>query len=110
VLEDALRDSLTADDDYGSHSDLASVTADVAAVRVMLSELAPELDPNAPHLGAEASGQLDALIRAATDSRRYAPIESLPARERQQIDAALDAALETLPDLITSTGKNSPTA
>jgi hypothetical protein len=30
VLEDALRDSLTGDDDYGSATDLASVTADEA--------------------------------------------------------------------------------
>ena len=35
VLEDALRDSLTADDDYGSGTDLASITADVAAVRTL---------------------------------------------------------------------------
>jgi hypothetical protein len=35
----------------------------------------------------------------------------LPARERQQVDADIGAALETLapiPDLITSTGTNSP--
>jgi hypothetical protein len=36
-------------------------------------------------------------------------IQSLPATEREQIDADTGAALETLaqiPDLITSTGKN----
>ena len=31
ILEDGLRDSLTADDDYGSNSDLASLAADVKA-------------------------------------------------------------------------------
>jgi hypothetical protein len=112
VLEDALRDSLTGDDDNGSGSDLESITADVAAVREMLSELAPEFDPIAPHLRAEASGQLDALTGAVAAGRSHVPIDSLPTRERQQVDADLDAALETvapLPDLITSTGKNSPT-
>jgi high-affinity iron transporter len=116
VLEDALRDSLTGDDDYGSGTDLASITADVAAVRKMLSELAPELDPIAPHLIDQASGQLGALSRAidatGTHGARVA-IAKLPIRERQQVDADLDAALETLaplPDLITSTGNKAPTA
>ena len=33
VLEDALRDSLTGDDDYGSHTDLDSIAADVSVTR-----------------------------------------------------------------------------
>jgi hypothetical protein len=41
VLEDALRDSLTGDGDYGSHSDLDSVAADVSATRELLGLLAP---------------------------------------------------------------------
>jgi hypothetical protein len=113
VLEDALRDSLTGGDDYGSESDLESITADAGAVRQMLSDLAPELDPIAPRLVDRASAQLDALGRAIAAAQNHVAIKALPTRERQQIDADLDAALETLaplPDLITSTGKNSPTA
>jgi iron uptake system EfeUOB component EfeO/EfeM len=116
VLEDALRDSLTADDDYGSGSDLASISADAAAVREMLSELAPELDPIAPHLIDQATNELNAFAAVIDPTRARGagvPIGRLPTRERQQVDADLDAALETLaplPDLITSTGRNSPTA
>jgi iron uptake system EfeUOB component EfeO/EfeM len=114
VLEDALRDSLTADDDYGSGTDLASVSADVAAVRELLGVLEPTLDPLAPHLARRARGELGALssaIAATQVNGAWVSIENLPTRQRQQIDADVDAALETLapvPDLLTSTGRNSP--
>jgi iron uptake system EfeUOB component EfeO/EfeM len=109
VLEDALRDSLTANDDYGSGTDLASVAADVAATRQMLSELAPQVDLLAPALIAQARADLTALSRA---TRGRVSIQALPLRSRQQLDADIDAALETLaplPDLATSTGSNAPT-
>jgi len=114
VLEDALRDSLTANDDDGSGTDLASITADVAAVRELLRVLEPSLDPLAPHLLRHATGELDALIDAidATHANgAWVSIEDLPTRQRQQIDADVGAALETLapiPDLLTSTGTNAP--
>ncbi|HTX47228.1 MAG TPA: EfeM/EfeO family lipoprotein [Solirubrobacteraceae bacterium] len=114
VLEDAIRDTLTANDDYGSGTGLASLTADVSAVRVMLGELAPLLDPIAPGLRRVANRQLDALISAIDATRvngALLSIESLPTRQRQQVDADADAAAETLaplPDLLTSTGRNAP--
>jgi len=114
VLEDALRDSLTADDDYGSGTDLASITADVAAVRVLLGELKPGLDLFSPGLVGSASTELAALTGAIDATRvhgSWVSIQNLPVRQRQQIDADVDAALETLapvPDLLTSTGANAP--
>jgi hypothetical protein len=114
VLEDALRDSLTAADDYGSGTDLASITADVSAVRALLSELGPAIDYVAPNLVANARAELDALsgaIAATHQGSAWTSIQNLPTRQRLQIDADVDAALETLapiPDLLTSTGSNSP--
>jgi iron uptake system EfeUOB component EfeO/EfeM len=114
VLEDALRDSLTAEDDYGSGTDLASLTADVAAVRVMLGELRPGLDLFSPHLLSTANSELDALSGAIDATRvggAWVSVQDVPIRQRQQVDADLDAALETLapiPDLLTSTGTNAP--
>jgi iron uptake system component EfeO len=114
ALEDALRDSLTADDDYGSGTDLASVTADAAAVQTLLGELEPVLAPVAPQLVGDARAQLKRLIGAVGEShpnKRGMSIKDLPIRQRQQVDADLGAALETLapiPDLLTSTGLNSP--
>ena len=114
VLEDALRDSLSANDDYGSGTDLASTTADVAAVRTLLSELEPVLTPVAPHLLSDAGAQLESLIGAIGkdhENESGMSINDLPTRQRQQVDADIGAALETLaslPDLLTSTGSNSP--
>ncbi len=114
VLEDALRDSLTANDNYGSGTSLASITADVAAVRKLLSELKPTLDPIAPSLLRRATGELDALVSAVNATRvhgSWVSVERLPTRQRQQVDADVDAALETLaplPELLTSTGHNAP--
>ncbi|MGH2881798.1 MAG: iron uptake transporter permease EfeU, partial [Solirubrobacteraceae bacterium] len=114
VLEDALRDSLTGDDDYGSHTDLASIAADVAAVRTMLGELNPAIDPVAPQLSGNAGAELDALTSAIEATRAHGArlsVQDLPVRQRQQVDADVGAALETLapiPDLLTSTGSNSP--
>jgi hypothetical protein len=114
VLEDALRDSLTADDNYGSGTDLASIAADVAAVRVLLSELGPGLKLFSPHLLGNATGQLDSLMSAVDATRvhgAWVSIENLPIRQREQVDADVGAALETLapiPDLLTSTGSNAP--
>jgi iron uptake system EfeUOB component EfeO/EfeM len=114
VLEDALRDSLTANDDYGSGTDLASLTADVTATREMLNELQPGLHLFAPHLLGNARAELDALLQA-TDATRvngtWTSIQDLPPRQRQQLDADAGAALETLapiPDLLTSNGTNTP--
>jgi iron uptake system EfeUOB component EfeO/EfeM len=116
VLEDALRDSLTANDDYGSGTDLASIAADVAATRVLLGDQAPQVNGLAPHLITQAGGQLNTLTRAITSAERaghgWAPIAKLPLASRQQVDADVDAVLETvapLPDLDTSTGTNAPT-
>jgi high-affinity iron transporter len=114
VIEDAIRDSLTDNDDYGSGTDLASLTADVTAVRTLLTELSPVLDPVAPGLRRRANGELNSLVSAIASSHpgdTWVSIADLPASQRQQIDADADAAAETLapiPDLITSTGRNAP--
>jgi high-affinity iron transporter len=116
VLEDALRDSLTADDDYGSGSDLASLTADVSAVSEMLQLLRPILSPIALSPPTTAERQLNALISAIDATRRDGnqfALQDLPVRQRELVDADLGAVLETLaplPDLLTSTGRNAPTS
>jgi len=98
ILEDALRDSLSANDDYGSNSDLASLAADVAATREMLRLLAPFITARVPHLVATAERELSALIDAinGTGPDRGAGIASLSVSQRERVDAASDAALATL--------------
>jgi high-affinity iron transporter len=104
VLEDALRDSLTGDDDYGSHTDLDSIAADVSVTRYLLGVLAPLLQPRAPQLVGAARQELtylDAVISSSADDG--VAIAALPRLERERVDAATDGALETLsrvPDLL----------
>jgi iron uptake system EfeUOB component EfeO/EfeM len=104
VLEDALRDSLTGDDDYGSHTDLESVGADVSATRELLGLLAPLLRPRRPPLVGTARRELARLDQAITSPGADGiAIAALPRAMRERVDAAVGAALETLapvPDLL----------
>ena len=109
-----VRDTLTGDDDYGSGTGLASITADVTAVRQLLGLLAPVLDPLAPDLVARANGQLSAVLAAVDQTETngtWIGVDDLPTLARERVDAAVGAALETLapiPDLLTSTGNRAP--
>jgi iron uptake system EfeUOB component EfeO/EfeM len=99
ILEDALRDSLSEDDDYGSNSGLASIAADVTGTHEMLTVLAPLITPRAPGLVASGERDLAALSRALAAVRTphgWPNLMSLTLRRRQLIDAATGAALETL--------------
>jgi high-affinity iron transporter len=95
ILEDALRDTLSGDDDYGSHTGLAAIGADVTATREMLRVLDRLIEPRAPGLVPTATRQL-AAIDAAIGPPRSVAIASLPQARRQRINAAVGAALETL--------------
>lgn len=106
VLEDALRDSMTGDDDYGSGTDLASVTADITATREVLRLLTPLITPRAPYLLGTVSTQIRSLVSAVTATQvdgHWVAVTAIPATRREHINAALGAALETLsrvPDLL----------
>jgi iron uptake system EfeUOB component EfeO/EfeM len=114
IIEDAIRDTLTGEDDYGSGTAGASIIADVSAVREDLSLLNPTLSPLAPRLLPQIDRELDAIDTAAnaayTDGG-WVGIAALPLAQREKLDAVVSAAAETLsrvPDLLTSTGKASP--
>jgi iron uptake system EfeUOB component EfeO/EfeM len=99
ILEDALRDSLTQNDDYGSNSDLTSLAADVTATREMLIVLAPLLEPRVPKIVTQGSRDLiaiDAAIQSAGGPETRRNLAQLPLRQRQTLDQATGAALETL--------------
>jgi high-affinity iron transporter len=106
ILEDALRDSLSGDDEYGSGTALASVTADVAATREMVTLLAPALDPRAPRVVGRARRQLVGVDRALQATRvggRWVAVAALGTAQRERVDAAVGAVLETLapiPDVL----------
>jgi high-affinity iron transporter len=106
VLEDALRDTLSGEDDEGSHTALPDLAADVTVTRRLLGLLAPLLVPRAPGLVPTARRELARLSRETAVAERTDPDRTVarwPRRMREQIDGDLGAALETLarvPDLL----------
>jgi len=99
ILEDALRDELSADDDYGSGTDMASVEADVDGTREILSLLAPLLSARAPEFMATVTTQLDTLDAALAATRsggQWVAVTQVPLAEREQVDGAIGNVLETL--------------
>ena len=99
ILEDGQQNSLSGDDDYGSGSGLASLGADVAATREWLTLLAPLIDPRSPRLVGRARRQLVGLstaIQATRPAGQWVAVASLPTAERERVNAATGAVLETL--------------
>jgi high-affinity iron transporter len=106
ILEDALRDHLSGLDDQGGNAAFAQTYADAQVAGVVLGDLTPLLNARQPGLPAIAESQLGILEQALLATRvngqwQSLGTASLPARE--QVDAAIDAVLETLsavPDLL----------
>jgi high-affinity iron transporter len=102
ILEDALRDELSGDDDYGSGTDMASVEADVDGTRELLSLLAPLLATRAPDLEATVTTELNTLdtaLAAAQVDGQWVAVTQVPLGQREQVDGAIGNALESL-DLV----------
>jgi iron uptake system component EfeO len=98
ITEDAIEFALTGRDDYGSHSALATVRADLDATSTVLALVRSLLAPRYAALPA-----LDAqLRRAAADVEAtrtgggYPALDRLPRAARERIDADLGALAETL--------------
>jgi high-affinity iron transporter len=106
ILEDALRDHLSGIDDQGASAAFAETYADVQVARAVLGYLAPLINARQPGLPDIADGQLDILQQALLATRVHGQWESLgttPLAARENVDAAIDAVLETLaavPDLL----------
>jgi high-affinity iron transporter len=107
ILEDALRDRLSGNADEGSGAAYPETYADLQGTRVVLAELAPMIDKRAPKLLATIGPELDALQQAllgtqAPGGQWQSPADT-PQAAREQVDAAIGAALESLsqvPDLL----------
>jgi high-affinity iron transporter len=106
ILEDALRDHLSGIDDQGGGAAFAETYADVQVTGVVLGYLAPLINARQPGLPDIADEQLDMLQQALLATRVNGQWESLGTASlaaREHVDAAIDAALETLaavPDLL----------
>ena len=98
ITEDAVEFALTGRDDYGSHSALASVRADVDATRTVLDLVRPLLVPRFPGLaGVDAqlrrtAADLDALRRGGP----WPALAALTLAARERIDADVSELAERL--------------
>jgi high-affinity iron transporter len=100
IMENALQFELTGDTDEGSHTNLATVRANVDGDRTVLAALRPLLVARDPGLLATAEAQLTTLAGLLDTYRRpdgvWTPVESLSLLQHEQLDADTDAALATL--------------
>lgn len=101
ILEDALRDHLSGQDDYGSGMAYALTAGDVAGTRVVLNELKPliptaVLGHSAYDTSSAALDVLDAALTASKVSGKWPTYGSLTKHQRQPINGAIGAALECL--------------
>ncbi|MGI8665890.1 MAG: EfeM/EfeO family lipoprotein [Jatrophihabitans sp.] len=101
ILEDALRDHLSGQDDYGSGMAYALTSGDVAGTRVVLQELKP-LIPS-PVLGQSAYDKskaaldiLDAALLASKVANQWPDYPTLTKHQRQPVNGAIGGALEAL--------------
>ncbi len=106
IIEDALRDHLSGIDDEGAGAAYAMTYADTQVDQVVLGYLAGLINEREPGLVATADSQLAALDTALLATKASGQWQSLTAvslDQRQHVDAAIGALLETLaavPDLL----------
>jgi high-affinity iron transporter len=99
IIEDALRDHLSAMDDQGAGATYAMTYADTQVDRAVLGYLANLISERAPGLVATADGQLatlDAALRATQANGQWRPMATVSLDARQHVNAATGALLETL--------------
>jgi high-affinity iron transporter len=106
IIEDALRDHLPADDDEGAGAGFAMTYADTQVDKAVLGYLSGLLGQREPGLVATADSELatlDAALSATKANGQWQPLATVSLAERQRVNAAMGALLETLaavPDLL----------
>ncbi|QGN32812.1 peptidase M75 family protein [Microlunatus sp. Gsoil 973] len=100
ILENTLQFTLTGQDDLGSHSSLATVTAAIDGTRMTLEALTPLLEQNDPGLLTSAEKAVDHLDGVLTDlrnsDRSWPALAGLTVAGRERLEGTLAGTLETL--------------
>lgn len=102
ILEDALRFEVTGMTDAGSHTGLATVSADIAGTRQALAPLASVLKPRDPDYATTTSwlsrlaAVVDGFHHGSSRSTGWTPLSKLTQLQRERLDATLSQTLEYL--------------
>jgi high-affinity iron transporter len=107
IIEDALRDHLSGIDDEGGSAAYAQTWADTQVDRVVLGDESALINDRDPGLVATAQSELaaldSALLATRTSGGQWQSLAAVSLGQRQHVDAAIGALLETLavvPDLL----------
>jgi len=98
IVENAIQFELTASDDEGSHTNLATVGANLEGAAKALSFVAPLLHSRYPRLPAteRALGASQKLVASVVRAHPATPLPALDARTREGVDASLENLVELL--------------
>jgi high-affinity iron transporter len=99
IIEDALRDHLSAIDDEGAGAAYPMTYADTQVDKAVLGYLSGLIGQRAPGLVATADSQLatlDQALLATQADGQWQPLTAVSQRQRQHVDGAIGALLETL--------------
>jgi high-affinity iron transporter len=107
IVEDALRDHLSGIDDEGGNAAYAQTWADTQVDRVVLGDESALINDRDPGLVSTAQSELaaldSALLATRTSGGQWQSLAAVSLGQRQHVDAAIGALLETLgvvPDLL----------
>jgi high-affinity iron transporter len=107
IIEDALRDHLSGIDDEGGNAAYAQTWADTQVDRVVLGDESALINQRDPGLVTTAQSELAtldaALLATRTSGGQWQSLSAVSLGQRQHVDAAIGALLETLavvPDLL----------
>jgi len=99
ILENALQFEMTGDTDEGSHTNLATVQANVQGTETTINALEPLLTVRNPHLLASAESGVNALdqqLAAYDGPTGWTPLQSLTTTQREDLDGSISSLVETL--------------
>jgi iron uptake system component EfeO len=98
VLENAMQQQLSGEDDFGSGTTLATVAAGIDATRAQLGFLHPLLVTRYQNLAAlyRWLNRLQVLVDAEKTARGWTPVSELTTQQRENLDAAAGETVQLL--------------
>ena len=106
ILENTLQFELTGDTDEGSHTNLATVRANVDGTRMAFSAITPLLQQRNPALVKTTTDDLNnlaTLLDTYDVNGTWRPLDDLTHAQREQLDSTVSQLLETvspIPDVL----------